>query len=143
MSLGCVQSREEGEVLQFVLIGWSKRIFTSGRFDNFLVSSRTPSGLHQVDSALGGSIGRDVMLGGGGGGSLVERGGIFWMGAEIPSSTRADCGVRGWFFSLGNRKLAILVTLSHAQVKPTCDYVAKSVASWYEHREIVPTGGKF
>ena len=55
-------------------------------------------------------MGRDVSSDGGGGGSLVERGGIFWTGAEIPSSTRADCGVRGRFFSLGNRELAILAT---------------------------------
>jgi hypothetical protein len=51
---------------------------------------------------------RNVWFGKGGGGSLVERGGIFWTGAEIPSSTRADCGVRGRFLSLGNRELAIL-----------------------------------
>jgi len=53
---------------------------------------------------------RNVWFGRGGSGSLVERGGIFWTGAEIPSSTRADCGVRGRFFSLGNRELAILAT---------------------------------
>ena len=110
MSLGCAQSREEGDVLLFVLIGRSERIFTSSRFNDFLVSSSAPSGLHQVDSALGGSIWRDVSLGGRGSGSLVEQGGIFWTGAEIPSSTRADCGVRGQFFSLGNRELAILAT---------------------------------
>jgi hypothetical protein len=82
----------------------------SGQFDDFLVSSRAPSGSFQVDSALGGSMRRNVWFGRGGGGSLVERGGTFWTGVEITSSTRADCCMRGQFFSLGNRELAILAT---------------------------------
>jgi hypothetical protein len=82
----------------------------SGQFDDFLVSSRAPSGLCQVDSASGGSMRRNVWFGRGGGGSLVERGGNFWTGADIPSSTRADCGLRGRFFSLGNCELTILAT---------------------------------
>ena len=88
MSLGCTESRGEGEVLQFVLIGRSERIFTSDRFDDLLVSSRAPSGLHQVDSALGGSIGRDVSLGGGGAAHLLSEGVIF--GRERKSHRRRE-----------------------------------------------------
>ena len=50
--------------------------FSQNKFLCRLVSSRTFSGLHQVDNALGGSIGRNVSLGGRGG-ALVEQGGIF------------------------------------------------------------------
>jgi hypothetical protein len=88
---------EGGEVFQFVSVGGSKRIFTSSKFDNFLVSSRAPSGLRQVDSRLGGSMGRDVSSDGGGGGSLVEQGGIFWTGAEIPSLLRRIVASVGGF----------------------------------------------
>jgi hypothetical protein len=80
---------------------------------------------------------------GGGGGSLVERGGIFWKGAEIPSSTQVDCGVCGRFFSAGSCELAILATQSHAQVMPPCDCVANSVRLAVEYREIVAMGVNF
>ena len=128
---------------RFVLVGRSKRIFTSGRFDKFLVSARAPSGLCQVDSALGGSVGRGVSLDGRGGGSLVERGGIFRTGAEIPSSTQVDCDVRGWFFSAGSCELAILATQWHAHVMPPCHCVANSVRLAVEYCEIVATGVDF
>ena len=39
----------------------------SGRFDDLVVSSRAPSRLIEVDSTLGGSMGRNVSLDGGGG----------------------------------------------------------------------------
>ena len=87
VSRGCARSRGEGEVRGFVLIGRSKQIFMSGRLDDAFESARAPSGLRQVDSALGGSMGRDVSSDGRVGSSLVEREGISRTGAEIPSST--------------------------------------------------------
>ena len=56
----------EGEVRGFVLIGRSKQIFMSGRLDDAFESARAPSGLRQVDSALGGLGGRGVSSDGGG-----------------------------------------------------------------------------
>jgi len=52
----------------------------SGRFDDFVVSSRAPSCLTKVDSVLGGSMGRNVSLDGGGGSALAAGGGLFRMG---------------------------------------------------------------
>ena len=46
----------------------------SGRFDNFLVSYRAPSRLIEVDSALGGLMGRNVSLDGGGAAHLLRKG---------------------------------------------------------------------
>ncbi len=71
---------------RFVSVGGSKRIFTSGRFNNFLVSSRAPSGLRQVDSALGGSMGRNVSSDGGGAAHLLSEGVFF--GRERKSHRR-------------------------------------------------------
>ena len=97
-----------------------------------------------IDSALGGSVGRGVSSDGRVGGSLVEQeGSIFWTGAEIPSLTQADYGVRGRFFSAGSCELAILATQSHAQVMPPCDCVANSVRLAVDYREIVATGVDF
>ena len=84
--------------------GRSRRIFTSRRFVDVLVSARAPSGLRQVDSALGGSVGRDVSSDGGRGSSLVERGGIFWTGAEIPSSSRLIVASVGGFSPRGTTR---------------------------------------
>ena len=84
--------------------------FTLGRFDNFLVSSCAPSGLRQVDSTLGGSVGRGVSLDGRGGSSLVERGGIFWTGAEIPSLTQVTVACLGSFSPLGVGSSQFLAT---------------------------------
>ena len=67
-------------------IGWLERFFSSGRLDDFLESSRAPSGLHQVDSALGGSIGRDVSSDGGGAAHLLSEGVFF--GRERKSHRR-------------------------------------------------------
>ena len=50
----------------FVLIGRSKQIFMSGQLDDAFESARAPSGLRQVDSALGGLVGRGVSSDGGG-----------------------------------------------------------------------------
>ena len=44
----------------------------SGRFNNFVVSSRAPSGLIEVDSTLRGLMGRNVSLDGGGAHLLRE-----------------------------------------------------------------------
>jgi hypothetical protein len=74
------------------------------------------------------------------GGSLVEREGIFRTGAEIPSLTQAEYGVRGWFFSAGSCEIAILATQSHIHVMPLCDCVANSVRLTVEYHEIVATG---
>ncbi len=73
----------------------------SDRFDNFLVSYHAPSRLIEVDSALGGSMGRNVSLDGGGGGSLVARGGLFRMGAEIPASSELIVACVGGFSPRG------------------------------------------
>ena len=107
----------------------------------FGVSAR-PLWLAPSRQRVGRVGGEGCVVGWGGGGSLVERGGIFWTGAEIPSSTQVDCGVRGRFFSARSCELAILATQSHAQVMPPCDCVANSVRPAVEYREIVATGGK-
>jgi hypothetical protein len=93
-------------------LSWSvsRFFFTLGRFDNFLVSSCAPSGLRQVDSTLGGSVGRGVSLDGRGGSSLVERGGIFWTGAEIPSLTQVIVACLGSFSPLGVGSSQFLAT---------------------------------
>ena len=77
VSRGCARSRGEGEVRGFVLIGRSKQIFMSGRLDDAFESARAPSGLRQVDSALGGSVGRDVLSDGGGAAHLLSEGVFF------------------------------------------------------------------
>ena len=74
---------------------------------------------------------------------LVAQGGLFQMGVEIPSSSRADCGMCGRFFSAGSHELTILVTQWQVHVKPLCHCVANAVSSQYEHRKIAPTVGDF
>ena len=59
----------------------------SGRFDDFVVSSRAPSCLIKVDSTLGGSMGRNVSLDGGGGAAHLLREGDF-SGWEWKSNCR-------------------------------------------------------
>ena len=106
----------------------SGRIFVSGRFDDFVVSSRAPSRLIEVDSTLGGSMGRNVLLDGGGWLTCCVRG-TFPDGSENPIVIGADCGVRGRFFSTGSCELAILAIQLHAHVKPPCDCVTNAVSS--------------
>jgi len=106
----------------------SGRIFMFGQFENFVASSRAPSRLIEVDSALGGLMERNVSLDMGGGGGLLDaRGGLFQMGVEIPSSSRADCGMRGRFFSAGSHELTILVTQWQAHVKLLCHCIVNRV----------------
>jgi hypothetical protein len=69
VSRGCARSRGEGEVRGFVLVGRSKQILMSGRFDDVLESAHAPSGLRQVDSALG--VGGEGCVVGWGGGRLT------------------------------------------------------------------------
>jgi len=98
----------------------------SGRFDNFVVSSRAPSGLIEVDSTLRGLMGRNVSLDGGGLTCCVR--GTFPDGSGNPIVVGADCGVRGQFFSTGSHELAILAMQLHAHVKPPCNCVANVVS---------------
>jgi hypothetical protein len=101
----------------------------SGRFDDLVVSSRAPSRLIEVDSTLGGSMGRNVSLDGGGGRLTCCVRGTFPDGSGNPIVVGADCGVRGRFFSTGSCELAILATQWHAHVKPPCHCVAHAVRS--------------
>ena len=98
----------------------------SGRFDDFVVSSRAPSCLIKVDSALGGSMGRNVSLDGGGRLTCCVRG-TFPDGSRNPIVVGADCGVRVRFFSTGSRELAILATQLHMHVKSPCHCVTNAV----------------
>jgi hypothetical protein len=46
-------------------------------------------------------------------------------------------------FTAGSSKLTILAFLSHAQVMPPCNYVAKTARTWYHHCKFYPAGVNF